>query len=473
MASLPVSSSIQELEEFLQSGIDPVTFPSVAYGISKGEKTVVLGSAGYADADKETLATTRTPYSLASVTKPMTTTALAILVDRGLVDLDAPVNEYLGEQKLQARVGSAENATVRTVANHTSGLPLHYQFFYQDEPYRPPTMDETIAKYGKLYNPPGEHYQYSNIGYGVLDYVVERVSGRSYAQFMAEEVFRPLGMAQASIGARGDQAISYGADGVGYPPYGFDHPGASAAFASVEDLLKFGQSHLGFGTQILNSSTRREMQRPTASSGGTTGYGVGWASNSDFFGIRTVSHSGGMSGVNTVLTLVPEHDLAIAILVNGQSQLPFRGVENALAALIPAFAERLAAERQKEPVEPIREEVPTELLRHWSGCIETDTGDYPLVLELLGPFEAVALYGGNRIAVEEVEMKEGRLKGTINGIVPTVDAARRMHQMHLNLSLRGDALCGPIAAVSTFEGEGGGEYGNRRGNAVCFWTCLR
>jgi CubicO group peptidase (beta-lactamase class C family) len=69
-----------------------------------------------------------------------------LLVERGLIDLDKPVNTYLAEAKLIGRAGDTMGATVRRVANHTSGLPLHYQFFYEDEPYRPPSRDETIRR---------------------------------------------------------------------------------------------------------------------------------------------------------------------------------------------------------------------------------------------------------------------------------------------------------------------------------------
>ena len=70
----------------------------------------------------------------------------AILVERGLVDLDAPLDSYLGAAKLNpgAAGDSADGATVRRVANHTSGLPLHYHFFYEDEPYPRPPFEETI-----------------------------------------------------------------------------------------------------------------------------------------------------------------------------------------------------------------------------------------------------------------------------------------------------------------------------------------
>ncbi len=88
---------------------------------------------GWADRENRTPASEHTLYSLASISKPITATGLMLLVERGKVDLDKPIDDYLGEAKLRARVGDASEATVRRVANHTSGLPLHYQFFYEDE----------------------------------------------------------------------------------------------------------------------------------------------------------------------------------------------------------------------------------------------------------------------------------------------------------------------------------------------------
>ena len=70
------------------------------------------------------------------------------LVAAHKIDLDRPVDDYLGSAKLRARIGSARDATVRRVANHSAGLPEHYQFFYEDEPWRRPSMDETILRFG-------------------------------------------------------------------------------------------------------------------------------------------------------------------------------------------------------------------------------------------------------------------------------------------------------------------------------------
>ena len=137
---------------------------------------------------------------------------------------------------------------MRRVANHTSGLPLHYQFFYADESYRPPTRDETIRRFGNLVTAPGERYQYSNLGYGVLDYVIERASGKPFADFMREEVFLPLGMTHTSIdvgpGLEPHQAIRYTPEGKRIPFYEFDHPGASAVYRQRHDLVRFAMFHM-------------------------------------------------------------------------------------------------------------------------------------------------------------------------------------------------------------------------------------
>jgi CubicO group peptidase (beta-lactamase class C family) len=95
---------------------------------------------------------------------------------------------------------------------------------------------------------PGERFQYSNLGYGVLDYVVERAAGKKFADAMREEVFLPLGMTHTSIdvapGLEPHQAIRYTPEGRRIPFYDFDHPGASAVFASAHDLARFAMFHM-------------------------------------------------------------------------------------------------------------------------------------------------------------------------------------------------------------------------------------
>ena len=97
-----------------------------------------------------------------------------ILNERRLIDLDKPVNDYLGESKIQAYEGNVGDATVRRILNHTSGLPYFWTHLYEHELDKRPSWDEMIDHYGKIVSPPGERYIYSNLGMGILGYVIER-----------------------------------------------------------------------------------------------------------------------------------------------------------------------------------------------------------------------------------------------------------------------------------------------------------
>ncbi len=172
-----------QVRAFIQKQMLERQVPSVAVAVARDGKIIWEEAFGWANREERIAATPHTIYSLASISKPITATGLMILKERGRVELDRPLNDYLGEAKIKVRLGNPADVTVRRVANHSAGLPLHYQFFYEDEPFRAPSRDETINRYANAVTAPGEKYQYSNLGYGLLDYVIERVSGKSYAMF--------------------------------------------------------------------------------------------------------------------------------------------------------------------------------------------------------------------------------------------------------------------------------------------------
>ena len=176
---------------------------------------------------------------------------------------------------------------MRRVASHTAGLPLHHQDYYDYESYRPPPMDDTIRRYGNLVTAPGERWQYSNLGYGLLGYVISRVSGGSadrlhpYADFMREEVFAPLGMDHTSVhvgpGLEEGQAVKYTSEGTVVPPCDSDSPGAGAIYGSAHDLIRFAMFHLKNDLPdqevIISDAAIDEMQRVSPETGPTEGMG--------------------------------------------------------------------------------------------------------------------------------------------------------------------------------------------------------
>ena len=136
--------------------------PSLAVAVARHGKIIWEEGFGWADRENRRKATAHTSYSLASISKPITATGLMVLSDKERVALDNPANDYLEKAKIEAKIGDAKQATLRRLANHTSGLPLHYQFFYDDESYPRPPMAESIRRFGKLIATPGETYQYAN-----------------------------------------------------------------------------------------------------------------------------------------------------------------------------------------------------------------------------------------------------------------------------------------------------------------------
>ncbi len=231
LISLPAFAAdrFDQLRDSIRSQMIKQQAPSITVGVAKDGKVIWEESFGWADRERLIPATPNTMYSLASISKTMTGTALMTLVKAGKVDLDRPINDYLKDAKIQARIGDANDATVRRVANHTSGLPEHYQNFYENEPWRVPAPAETIRRFGWLMTPPGEKFEYSNLGYGIISHLIEQVSGKSYADYMREAVFLPLGMTRTSVevdpSLRDFEAVRYGVDGLPVPQYVTDHPG--------------------------------------------------------------------------------------------------------------------------------------------------------------------------------------------------------------------------------------------------------
>jgi CubicO group peptidase (beta-lactamase class C family) len=380
-----LADRFEDIRAYIRSQLVEQSAPSLAVAVARDGKILWEEGFGWADREKRIEATPYTMYSLASITKPMTATGLMTLVQAGKVDLDKPINDYLGAARLRARVGDANDATVRRVANHTSGLPMYYQFFYADEPYEVPSMDETILRYGNLVRAPGETYEYSNLGYGVIDYVMERVAGVSYAEFMRREVFLPLGLTRTSVGIGPGlepfAATRYGTDGLPIPFYDFDHRGASAVFSSAHDLVRFGmfhlKAHLRDQKPILSDASIDEMHRRTA---GTPhdGYGMGF-DVSRRNNHEVVSHSGGMGGVHTQLQMFPSQQLVIVVLANSRTPLSSQVADRIAARLLPQWTATPARSREDTPFT-----APDSLLGTWKGTLSTYTQEVPVELRFLG-----------------------------------------------------------------------------------------
>jgi len=452
-----VRSRIQEL-------MKEKALPSFATAVLKDGKVVYEECFGFADMENRVPATPETMYALASITKPLTATGLMTLVEQGLVDLDRPANDYLGEAKIVAHVGDASQATVKRLLLCTSGLPDHVNFFYAGEsPQRPP-MSEAIRRYGILVTAPGEAYTYSNFGYGILDYIIERVSGKTYPDFMKKEVFGPLGMKRSAVFVQpppaGEVAVKYGDDRKPLPWCDFDHRGASAAYASLRDLARlalFISKHpLLDQKRILQDRTIDRMLQTTEPGIKEPLLRLGWTVL-DHEGHRLIHASGGMPGAASRIGIVPDQGLIIISLANAYNVVLWEVEKAAFRAYLPGYAEKTKDKKPEASQAPQKFIPPAELVAQWSGSIKTYEGDIPVQLAIAADGNLTLKLDGRSLMVipmpaglEDLNLgfRSGVLTFPVLGNIRTSDASRGRHILVAFLRVRGNKLNGHISAAS-------------------------
>ena len=450
--------SFTTVGDSIRSYIGRGLIPSAAVAVAKDGRIVFEAGFGLADRERNVAADARTMYSLASISKPFTATAIMQLVEEGKIDLDQPINRYLGKAKLTGIADDANQATVRRVMSHTAGLPLHYEFFYENEDHRERTMDDAIARYGILINRPGTAFEYSNLGYGILDETVKRVSGIDYPTYMRQRIFAPLGLERTAVHLPAElrqfAAERYFPNGQKIPYYDFDHDGGSAVYSSAHDLVRFGMFHIGnaVGEQrpILRPETRKAMQQVVTLPNAPNNYALGW-SVANPFGVRRVAHTGGMPGVSTVLHLYPDHNVVVVVLTNQSNGVVGRIADDLAAAALPIFADSLAKARARGPATPpAQPAVSNALLGTWEGILRTYEREVPMRLVVdLNRVATIAI--GDQAPVQLTPLMlspDGlRLQGRAATTIPTEDARRHPHVVQLNLHLRDGVLLGQASAI--------------------------
>jgi CubicO group peptidase (beta-lactamase class C family) len=463
------AGTFEPVRKQIRDSLSDGSVPSVAVAVAKDGKILWEEGFGWADREQKQPATAHTAYNIASVTKPVTATAIMRLVQDGKIDLDAPANLYLEDFQVTPFPGDLKGPTVRELLMHRSGLPAHWQSWNLAELKLRPAFSEIARRYAFAAWPRGERYEYSNLGYGVLGEMGAHLSGRPYADFIQEEVFRPLQMRDSFVGPTSKT------DGVASPYSGLkrielndgDTPASGAAFSSVHDLALFGIFHLGAlapgQERILTDANLQAMRNSSLETSGTERYGMGWSLNTDMLGLSIVSHSGANPGYESSLLLVPSEKIVIAVLTNSNNSLPSNLTREILMQLLPSFRARVEEilSHQAEKLQPSQSQpaaipappAPEALTGKWAGKVHTYAGEIPLTLWCSKEGEVRIQLGDQLISlVNDVDFNGGSgLSGFALGDLGTPDDSRLTYDLKIDLTRNGDRMYG---VLSTHERRG-------------------
>ncbi|MEM6893866.1 MAG: serine hydrolase domain-containing protein [Bacteroidota bacterium] len=384
------SSLAQELEPIerkIDSLIAQGELPSMAIGIFKDGKVLYSKAFGYADIEKGIRSTVKTPYQLASLTKPITAMAIMKLHQSRIIELDDPISKFIPVQKVDS---TFRDPTIRQVLNHTAGLGTYFDLSYADEEIQPQTFLDAWNAYGTVFQQPGEVSEYSNLGYGLLDYIIDLKINEGYGAYLKSEIFAPLQMKNAFLIADGDTtetllAKKYGPNQKELPFIWNNAPGAGNVAASVEDLLKFGAFHLQItDKKVLRSEHLQSMQQYREPNAlfhyyEDTYYSLGWYVRNSDRGQKVVWHEGGMMGASTVLKLSPNEKIAVAVVTNTYAPKLLREItDNLVAEFIPEY--------QPSPLNEIANYQPaakdSSFLGTWKGTIQVEGRAIPFSLNI-------------------------------------------------------------------------------------------
>jgi CubicO group peptidase (beta-lactamase class C family) len=464
------------VERKMQAAIDKKVVPSVVVAIARDGKIVYQKAFGWADAEAKIRATVNTSYQLASVSKPMTATGLMVLHHKKIIDIDLNAEEYMKPLKLTAYEGRTADVKLRNLLNHTSGLGTYFDIAYADERVKQDDFAAAFKKYGILFYPPGAISEYSNLGYGLIDYIIARQSNKTFARFMNEEVFAPLGMTNSFVQKTKRKNIliakKYDSDLRVLPDVTNNTDGAGNIYSSVRDLARFGIFHLKNNLknqkQILSQAEIDLMQSHKEPNAlypyyDSAAYGLGWYHKANDGGQKVVWHEGGMMGASSIIRLLPDKNIAVAVIINSSNRKFCNEIADELSKIVlPEYTPApLSEDAEVANFKPYTAD--SDYLGEWTGTIKVDDAEIPCSLKFQPDGTAIITYTDltyksyftqnnplphKTILLASIVNREFFI-GMFPGILPSKDIRREFSQiMSLKLFKRGDRLSGAIVALA-------------------------
>lgn len=319
LAAVHPGARADEIDRYLARERAIYQVPALVVGIIRGGHLVDSRVLGLANVELNVPASSRHVFEIGSISKQFTAYALLMLLEKGDVDLQSPVGRYLSELP-----SPWAKPTLHQLMGHISGLPDLESAFSYGVYRETPTDEEFLKRLLSLpiASPPGEKWSYSNTNYWLLARVIERVSGKTYAQFMRDHVFAPLGMT-STRSALPSQILKGRASGYHLIDDRLENrdamqPNTSRGLGDIAstlaDMARWEQEQRA--PRLVRPATAQLARQPVKlNDGSATEYGYGWFME-QALPLPALRHAGGTAGFTADYVRVPGRDLAIVVFAN-------------------------------------------------------------------------------------------------------------------------------------------------------------
>jgi CubicO group peptidase (beta-lactamase class C family) len=327
----PITEVDSGIIDSLLSDYDLAVGPGAAVMIIKDGEILFSKGYGLANLEEEIPNTNETNFRLASITKQFTAMCIMILINHGELDFESTLTDIFS-----AFPSYGNNITIRQMLNHTSGLVDYESLIQNDATEQVSDMDvyNMMTGLDSTYFTPGTNYRYSNTGYALLAMIVEEKSGFTFAEFLEENIFLPLGMNNSVAHQNGISTVSNRAYGYSQNDgeYSRDDQSLTSAvlgdggiYTSLKDMFHWDQS-LYTDTLVPIEILNEAFTSGELSNGEKTGYGFGWRMDTYLYRNRA-HHTGSTRGFRNVFMRFPDQQISILILTNRNSGRPINIAE--------------------------------------------------------------------------------------------------------------------------------------------------
>ena len=351
-------AALDSVDRYVGAELARQRIPGISVAVLRGDSVVLARGYGFANLEHRVPATDSTIYQSGSVGKQFTAAAVVTLAREGKLRLDDAIGKYL-----PGAPSAWRKVTVRHLLTHTSGIPDYTGDMVDFR--RDYTEDQLAALYARLplQFQPGATWSYSNTGYALLGFIVRRVSGKFYGDFLRERVFEPLGMRTARVISESDivpnRAAGYQLRQGEIKNQDWVSPSLNttadgALYLTVRDMARWavGLNH----ARVPDSAGLAMSWTPVRlNDGGTYPYGFGWGVD-DQRGHLRIGHGGSWQGFRTSIQRYPDFDLTVIAMANLDTALP-EAITAAIAGILePGLVPpHLLPPSTEGPPEPVAE----------------------------------------------------------------------------------------------------------------------